>query len=240
MRSPSSIPCGDNSTAVGAYFVGIPQVTAPVFIKGGDIRVFANDPGSEFVVQSNQTVTMARTDRAMCYLTWIGGDFNGNGERLHIFREVVNGVERDPGCRRRPPLPSPIANRANLLVGWPGLEPGTYGLKTQQRDPQVPETAEIMPDHESARRVSSAIDGSEWQKSGNGEGVKEAASEPVDNPVETELAIVESAFRQALKDIADGKPGAHASLQLIAEERKALREVVAGVVKLADRRRRER
>ena len=94
MRSPSSIPCGDNSTAVGAYFVGIPQVTAPVFIKGGDIRVFANDPGSEFVVQSNQTVTMARTDRAMCYLTWIGGDFNGNGERLHIFREVVNGVER--------------------------------------------------------------------------------------------------------------------------------------------------
>jgi hypothetical protein len=57
--------------------------------------------------------------------------------------------------------------------------------------------------------------------------------------VETELAIVESAFSACLKDIADGKPGAHASLQLIAEERKALREAVAGVVKLADRRRRE-
>jgi hypothetical protein len=80
--------------SVGTYFVGIPQITAPIFIKSGDVRGFASDAGAEFVVSSNQTVTMARTDSAMCYLTWVGGDFNGNGEKLHIFRQVVNGVER--------------------------------------------------------------------------------------------------------------------------------------------------
>jgi hypothetical protein len=79
---------------VGTYFVGIPRQTAPVFIGTGDARLTAIQTGSEFSVSSNQTVAMARTDRAMCYLTRFSGDFNGNGERIRIFAQVVNGVER--------------------------------------------------------------------------------------------------------------------------------------------------
>jgi hypothetical protein len=65
-----------------------------VYIGAGDARVNANATGAEFMVGSNQTAVMARTDRAMCYLTRFSGDFNGSGERVRIFPQLVNGVER--------------------------------------------------------------------------------------------------------------------------------------------------
>jgi hypothetical protein len=85
---------GSVSGFFGTYFVGIPQTTVPVYIGAGDARVWANAAGSEFNVGSNQTAVMARTDRAMCYLTRFSGDFNGSGERVRIFPQTVNGVER--------------------------------------------------------------------------------------------------------------------------------------------------
>jgi hypothetical protein len=85
---------GNVATRFGTYFVGSPGVSVPVYIGAGDARVWANAAGSEFAVGSNQTAVMARTDRAMCYLTRFSGDFNGSGERVRIFPQIVNGVER--------------------------------------------------------------------------------------------------------------------------------------------------
>src|SRR5215831_1836869 len=73
------------SADYGTYFVGVPGWTLPVFMGPNDVRVLASSSDSEFVATANKNqsvdVIMAPIDQAMCYMTAIGGDFNGDGER---------------------------------------------------------------------------------------------------------------------------------------------------------------
>jgi hypothetical protein len=90
---------------VGAWaqplFVGVPQSGFnPSFYgpnagpaKAADAGVFEVDSGaSAFLGQSN-TIAMAPTSKAICYLSKIGGAFGGGGESVQIGTTLADGTE---------------------------------------------------------------------------------------------------------------------------------------------------
>ena len=80
---------GWHETRAYSFFAGQPHVGQLARFYGGEYSatLVASD-----VNTSLREVRMAPVGEAMCYLTYVGGDFGGGAERVRIYQKTSNGI----------------------------------------------------------------------------------------------------------------------------------------------------